>query len=430
MARILIQTQSTMNSKAYFILAGWMAFALIGFAQQCKISSPELTIEQGVLREDIGVPAMRLTFRTLSDEGFQGKIYWEIRSMKKGFVYESLKSNHLGARAVVLNGKAEQTIELLADYNEIALDEAADAEIRIMVQEEGGKEKEIWKRSQFLALPKKYAFESQYVVGENPDTRVVMKDGVWGLEVSITAKFKFTGPRIDPQRGDYFFFLNINNSTGRSLLHNYEVNLPETHTTVNKIGVNPQLSQDDRKRLNFFIPLRLLALESGERLVQVVIEMSDATSRVKFPEVFKADTPIEMPEVTQFQLQVQELELAQQDAATGAPYFGSHKPDLQWQIRVGEDVDFASAVEEGSLKAQPGEGKAKAAANDAVWLVLMDQGEEGGVPARIDRVALDISAGGVPQTLEMKDQGIFKRLKVVWIEVEKEKDPFDFGGGR
>lgn len=419
-----------MHYKAYTLILGLLAITVSSFAQSIKVSSSELTIEQGIVREDLAVPAMLLTFRTVTEGQLQGKVYWEIRSLKKGTVYESLESKHPGVRSVTLNSEKEQTIELLADYNEIQLDEAGEAEIRILVEEEGGKEKEIWKKTQFLALPKKYAFEEQYVVGENPDTRVVVKDEVIGLEVSVTAKFKLTGPRKDPQRGDYYFYLNINNATGRALLHHYEVTLPEKHTTVNKVGVNPQLAQDDRVRVNFFVPLRLLALEAGDRLVQVVVEMSDVQGRVKFPELFKADTPIEMPEVKQLQVQVQELELAQKDAATGAPYFGSHKPDLQWQIRVGEDVDFASPAQEGSLVAEPGDGKAKAGANDAVWLVLMDQGEEGSTPARIDRIRLPLSAEGTPQTLDIKDDGIIKKLKVVWVEVELEKNPFDFGGGK
>lgn len=290
---------------------------------------------------------LRLKYEINELQAGKYKVYFLINDEAGRLAYDSRNSKREFPVPVEIMSEGEGAMTLFVPYQEIDLSGPSEAKIEYYVEDQLGGTKLIHTYEGLLLMPERYAFMDQTFQTFNVEARADARHGVSGLYLGFTVEFGKSGPRSDPQRGPYKFRLNLNNGAGRAVLHTSDVQLFQSETTQMVREVLPDDPTRQRYEVSFFVPFRHIPLEKGEKMLRYVVNAGDESKAPLFRDIVVGEVIFQMPEVKAAEIELKTLDLKHWEGEV-------EKPDLDWQLRVGRDIDFRSDLAVDSYDAVPG----------------------------------------------------------------------------
>lgn len=256
-------------------------------------------------------------------------------------------------------------------YQRLRLDAPGDVQVTLDAEEKGKGSRQLYKGTHRFNTPPKYRFDQQVFTPSNVQAMRTTDDGVAGIALSFECDYKFTGPLIDAERGDFYFFAMLLGEKGDTVFTPAVLKRLDYGTTVGWSGHDPELDSTG-SFVRLFIPLHRLRLKPGTHTVNYVIVATDRARKARFPILSKGQVQIEQPRVLTYDLNVEYLEVVPAEYDVQVAIFSSPLPDLEWRFEIGEDTEYQSPTAENSLTGRPGTHRLKLCEGDDLYLGLWD----------------------------------------------------------
>lgn len=256
-------------------------------------------------------------------------------------------------------------------YHRLRLNAPGDVQVTLEAEEKGKGSRQLYQGIHRFNTPPKYRFAEQTFQPTPVQAKRTTLDGVAGIALDFECDYKYTGPLLDPEKGDFYYFAMLLGEKGDTVFTPAVLRRMDYGTTVGWSGHDPQLDSTG-STVHLFIPLHRLRLKPGTHKVNYVVMVTDKARTARFPLIGKGQLQIEQPRVLTYDLAVEHLEVIPGEYDVEVAIFSSPLPDLEWRLEVGEDTEFQSPTAENSLIGRPGSHRVKLSEGDELFLGLWD----------------------------------------------------------
>jgi hypothetical protein len=264
-----------------------------------------------------------------------------------------------------------QTKDFFIPYRAMLLDAPGDVQLTLEIEETGKGLRQLYQKVLRFDTPPKYRYDQQVFTPSNVKAGRGLLDGVSGVQIGFDCAYKFNGPLIDAERGDFYYFAVLTGEKGDTVFSPAVLKRMDYGTTVGWSGHDPELDSTG-SAVQLYIPLHRLRLKPGVHTLNYTVLVTDRARKARFPVIAKGQIQLEQPVVLTYDLQVQQLEVIPGEYDVEVAIFSSPLPDLEWRLEVGEDTEYQSPTATNSLLASPGSHRIKLAQGDELFLGLWD----------------------------------------------------------
>lgn len=332
-------------------------------------------------------------------------------------VYDSRSSNSFSdktrtLRNELLEGKAQGKLGFQVNYEDLKMDGPAEAEIVFVLLGAEGGPREAMRANMTVNAPVKYNYEDQEFTLKTIEVNPAVKDGVQGISVHYSCGFKYNTVLRNPEKGRYFFYLALFDANGKLAID--PARAPKSsYGTAHLMDGQLPVGTSTEGSGDLFIPLYMLTVPAGTANLKYALMVSDANLATKFPPVGQGTVTVQRPAERRFKVSMERLEMidANYDAEFIPP--GSHLPELQYQICVGDDAYYSSDYNRNSLTAIPGSVTLRLCEGDELNMRLYDV-DSGFFNASDLQGRWKIEYAGKPNTFlyEVQNQGQVLALRI------------------
>lgn len=256
-------------------------------------------------------------------------------------------------------------------YQRLRLNAPGDVRVTLEAEEKGKGTRQLYQAVHRFDTPLKYRYEQQVFTPSQVSTVQTMRDGVSGLALNFVVDYKYTGPLIDFERGDFYFFPILLGAKGDTVFSPTMLRRTDYGTTTGWSGQDPELDSTG-SIVSLFVPSHRLRLKPGSTQLTYVILVTDRARRARFPVVSKGTVAYEQPKIVTYDLRVDNLTVVPGEYDVEVAIFSSPLPDLEWRFEIGEDTEYQSPTAENSLTGKSGAHRLKLAEGDELYLGLWD----------------------------------------------------------
>lgn len=393
----------TFEQQVFTVSEPTLMYGVAGFGESVPGMNVAFEVGMKYGANQVDAESYDVHLSVLSVDG--SKVLYDTR--KSGSVHHHSQ----GIRTEDFPGKADK-LDFFVSYVALKLDAPGEALLVLEIEQVGLGKREVYRKVHRLNTPPKYRYEQQVFTPGEVRAGRELRDGVAGLGIGFPCGYKYNGPLIDAERGDFYFFAMVFGEKGDTVFSPVVLKRTDYGTTQGWDGHNPLLEASGGK-VDLFIPFHRMRLKPGTHKLSYVVFVTDRTRKARFPMVVKGSVQVEQPKVLSYRMTVKRLEVIPGNYDTQVAVFGSVDPDLEWRLEVGEDTEFQSVTAENSLVAHTGSHVVRFCEGDEVYLGLWDI--DSGIFNRNDvmgRWKIPYAGKGDSFVYAIDSQGLIKTMEV------------------
>lgn len=310
----------------------------------------------------------------IKEESYE--LYWILKDDHGNIIYDSQKSSTSFDQKVILrpsirDNKTRSSLKTKIYYYELKAEGPTKATLYFYLLGTEGGPKEIYSLSKTFDFPTKYNFADQEFSVSNVLANAKTIDGVQGYEFNFEANAKLNSVLRNPEKGDYYFFVQLFDETGKQIIQPNRAPRFGGNTTKLQDGFLPNYHQS-QKNGHLFVPAYMISSSVGGHKFSYALMVSDKNLGTNFPILHKGTFEGTKPQEISWQVNLEHLVMKDDKYDTEFIPISSRLPELQYSFNIGNDRFFKSEYVKNNLSAVPGGTSLLLSKGDKMRLVLYD----------------------------------------------------------